>query len=283
MRWIAAGALALLMSSCAVKQPQVYRLVTRDGGNLLVPPGAMSAPVPERIFTSQVRVVGKCAGDRGPVRIEARGKRLKVTVNREQLGRQPSAWLRQWAASLEASGCIAAGMEWTLATEVAESVALEPNVAFRLVYGEAVDVESMVRIQVDSPILRDDNDQQIFETRAVQGTESGLQMTLKTTENLLGYERAWYGVEPKANGAGLRISPLRAERHINGQTETRPQPAKNQFAFADAAGFYRLLIKQEQTEFRALVVAGRSRRELDRNAKLTAGGAASCTAVEAGF
>ena len=78
---------------------------------------------------------------------------------------------------------------------------------------------------------------------------------------------------------GFAIAPLFAERHIGSEIERRPQPATNYFQFPAEAAFYRLLFKAEQNDFTALLVAARTRAELDQRIKTLEAGIASCAKV----
>jgi hypothetical protein len=278
------GAL-MVCGGCAVKQPQTFRLVGKDGNTMIVPPGVASGAVERRTFVTDVPA-GKCP-DVWPaaVSLDAPGKHPRITVDGTELAKQPGDWLSFWAAQLEAHGCIAPGSWPQLANQVAEAVPMDTRTAFRLVYGEAVDLWPHVRIQVDSPILKEaEADADLTKgPMSVKETPGGLQVQMKSSDNLVGYERAWYGVQPKNGGQGLRIVPLSAERHIGGKTEARPAPAKNYFSFSPETGYYRLIYKQDQTNFTALVVAGRTRSELDANAAKLAGGEATCETAESGF
>jgi hypothetical protein len=280
-------ALAILIfgTGCAVRQPAplTYRLVPGSGtDSVLVPPGVRGADVEESRFVANV-AIRKCAASiAGPVILEFHGKRSRVTVRREDLVKKPGDWLSQWGAELETRGCVARGDGRKLAAQVAESVPMDSRVAFRLLYGEAVDIGPPVRIQVDSPILRDDAGP-ILGPVDVAGAGGSLEVTVRASSNLLGYERAWYAAKAKAGGDGASIVALSADRHVDGATEQRPQPAKNYLMFPSEAGYYRLIYKQEQTDFTALVVAGRTRAELDEHAGKLSSGGANCAVLEEGY
>jgi hypothetical protein len=280
--------LALLCGGCAVRQPipQTYRLVA---GPLLVPPGVAGADVGVRTFTAQVAAgMGKCGAGSDAVGIRAHGTKqstkLEVTVRRDALAKQKPGWLSEWAAGLEADGCVASGEGRKLADQVADSVAMDPGTAFRLRYPTAVEIGPQIRIQVVSPILAGGAKAESFYLSAGQttATASGLQVEVKAPENVLGYETAWYSVTQKQGGAGSRIAPLSAERHVKGGTERREQPERDYFPFAGEAGFYRLFYKEQQTAFTALVVAGVSRAALEERAQALAA-KASCDAVPEGY
>jgi hypothetical protein len=136
-----------------------------------------------------------------------------------------------------------------------------------------------VQLQVVSPILRDGAtpDAPIIDT---SGDGNTLNLTIKTTDNLIGYESALYAVQPKGSGIGFVIVPLYAERHTQQETERRSQPAANYFQFPSDAAFYRLFVKSGQTDFTALVIAASTRAELDRRTGILDSGTASCARLD---
>jgi hypothetical protein len=193
--------------------------------------------------------------------------------------RQPPGWLGAWTAEIEEQGCLAPGEGLKLADRISEALPLEPNAAFHLLHTShnqtgQVDLGARMRLQVASPILRDGDDR-IQEQAETSGNDNSLTVTVKTT-NVIGYETAWYAIEPKASGIGLAITPVSAERHIQGATERRAQPSTNSFPFSEDAAFYRLFYKADQTEFTALVIGARTRAELERRTQLLETGTASC-------
>ncbi len=278
--------LALLAcTGCAVRKPafQTYRLVKHDTGPVLIPPGVASPDVAQRTFASDVAVgCTHCRSDAGAIGIQARKKRLRVTVRRDMLVKQPPGWLTAWTTEIEAQGCIGAGDGLKLADRIAESLPLDPNTAFRLRHASVQDIGPQVRVQVISPIVRDGAapDAPSFETVEKSGNANSLTLVLKSTANLIGYETAWYAAQPKANGMGFTIAPLFAERHIQGETERRPQPATNYLQFPEDGAFYRLIYKAQQTEYTALVVGARTRAELEHRAEKLRTGAGSCEKLE---
>jgi hypothetical protein len=260
-----------------------YRLVKQGTGPVLIPPGVAGPDVAQRTFTADVVRLGPCPSAAAIIEIGARKTRLLVTVSRNTLVQQSPGWLSAWTAELEAQGCLAPGGGLKLAEWIAESLPLAPDAAFHLLHSNPgqtgqVDLGPHTRLQVVSPILRDGAppDTPLLETVETAGSGTSLNLTAKAAGNVIGYERAWYAVWPKANGVGFTIAPLDAEQNIEGKTEHRSQPAKNYFPFPDDAAFYRLFYKADQTEFTALVVAARTRADLERRTKTLETGAASC-------
>jgi hypothetical protein len=216
--------------------------------------------------------------------IKVRRKHAHLTVTAKSLNEQPTGWLGSWASQLEERHCLAPGEGAKVAERIAESVSLDPAAAFRLLYRDdrqtgEVDIDSQIRLQVVSPFWREAGVGMIDGPfLSVTGTDSHLIVTANSTDNLVGYETTLYGVQPKATRPGYTIKPLYADRHVQGVTERRPEPAINYFHFPADAAFFRLFYESSRTDFTALVIAARTPAELDqRTRKLEASGAsASC-------
>ncbi len=265
----------LLCAGCAVHQPaEDWRLKT----NLLIPPGVSRPDLAKRtLATGFTAGRGTC-----PPQIRVKANRVSVTVTRDMLDRKPAGWLTSWAAGVEAPGCIAPGEGERLATQISESLPLDPTAAFHLLYSNdrqtgQIDLAPPVRLQVVSPILRDEAGPILEEAPEAAGNGNGLTLTAKSSDNLIGYETVWYSIQPKPAGTGYSIAPLYAERHIKDQTERRGQADTNQLRFPPGASFYRLIYKSDQTSFKALVIAGSTREELENRARLIDTGAAPCS------
>ncbi len=154
------------------------------------------------------------------------------------------------------------------------------NQAFHLLYSDQLDIIPQMRLQVVSPILL----QEPATNSAIPGSietssKGGISVTIKSQGNLVGYEIASYAVQTKAGGPGINIVPLYADRHIGAETEHRPAAAINYFQFPGEAAFYRVFYEAEQTEYTALIIAARTRAELERRTKILETGAASCESL----
>ncbi len=277
----------LACAGCAMHRPAAYRLVMRDAGPpLLLPPGvAKAGPAVQSLAFAAVLKRGGCPSAPGGIEVRESKRRIVVTVRQEELAQQPAGWLSAWAAELEALGCVAPGGGTKLADRIAESVPLELNAAFHLLHGNEVDVGPHTRIEVVSPVFREGTPAgaSALETAGTTGSGNSLTVTMRASPNLIGFETAWYGLQPRAGLPGFAILPLRAERNVQGKIERVPAPSTNPFTFPDAAGFYRLFYKADQTEFTALAVAARTRAELEQRTKVLEGGTASCQKLNDGM
>jgi hypothetical protein len=274
--------LSIVTAGCAVRR--TYRLVTQDGGRVLIPPGVSRPDVAQRTFTADIAPGrGFCAGTEGAVGIESRKGRVRVAVTRDALLKQPPGWLTAWTAQAESQGCIAAGEGLKLAARIVESLPMDPRAAWRLLHADDrqtgyVDLGPEIRLQVVSPILREGAppDAPILEASGVTGEGNRLTLTLKSTPNLVGYETAWYAIQPKAGEIGFAITPLSAEKHIQDEVEPAAAPAINYLKFEPAAAYYRLFYKADQGEVVEVVLAAPTRAELDRQTQAFGSGAALC-------
>jgi len=256
-----------------------YRLVSLNTGTVLVPPGVARPDAGQRTFAFRVaKQRGPCPPAPGVIQIREEKERIVLTVIRNGLARQGAGWLSEWAASLEAQGCLAAGEGPRLAEQIAESLPLELNQSFRLLHGSHIDIGAHTRLEVVSPVLREGGPATVSASEPVDAAEneSGLTVTARAPANLIGFETAWYGIRPHPDRAGFAIVPLRAERNVQGKIEALTGPATNAFAFPADAAFYRLFYKADQTEFTALAVAARTQAELEERTKMLESGPASC-------
>lgn len=181
---------------------------------------------------------------------------------------------------MESQGCLKPGAGLNFAKRIVESVPLDPRAAFRLLYPDQLEIVERMKIEVVSPILREASDPsaKLLEDVETVGNGNSLTVTVKSTADLVGYEIATYAVARRPNGIGLTIAPVSAERHIGAAIERRAEPATNYFRFPPSAAFYRVLYEAEQTEYAAVIVAARTRAELEQRTRTLAAGRASCEA-----
>ena len=277
-----AAAIFIILISAACVHPvsQSWRLTNQ----LLIPPGVSAPILTQRTLNADV-VAGNGAC---PPSIRVRGKQVLVTVTRDSLSQQPAGWLTAWVEGLEAQGCIAPGEGSKLAARISQSLPFELNTAFRLLYTDdrqtgIVDIGPNVRLQLAGPIMAEGTapDAPIIDaaSASVSGTGSTLNLDMRSTGNLLGYETSWYSVQAKSHSPGVSVTPLSAERHINGQTERVPMPLHNYFQSLTGASFYGLFYKGGQSDFTALIVGAGTKAELDRRTGMLETGPASCEAL----
>lgn len=243
-------ALALVMSGCAVKQ--TAPLTWRMNGRIISPPG-VSADTQAQSFKTAASAKKGCPANDA---ITVQGK--KVTVQREALMKMGRGAVTTWAEAAEASGCIPAGSGSAIATRIVESVALPTGSDLRLLRVDEmpnfVEIGAGMRLQAVSPIMRaGGNADTALETQGVTGTGGQINVELKSSPDLIGFETAWYDVRAKATGDGFQIVPVSAETSIGGVVEAQAAPKKNSFGFAPEMGFYRLFYKADQIRTSAIL------------------------------
>jgi hypothetical protein len=269
-----AAAVVLLQLACSARKPQTYRLIPQDRAHILVPPGVAGPIETQGSLVAAVAEWGPaCAPPGNALSIQARKRNIRVTVSREALLAQPPGWLSQWTADAEEQGCFVRGAGLEFAMRVLESVPIDPSAAFRLLHADNIqkgyiDLGLEDRLQVVSPILKagTDPDAPIIETATASGNDRQLNLALRSSDNLIGVETAWYAFQPRPDGTGSTIVPLSAERSIQGKVEPAAAPITNYFQFSPRAAFYRMFYKTDPADsgITEIVVTAPSRAELDR-------------------
>ena len=264
----------LTMSACVHPISPSWRLAN----DVLIPPGISRPTVMQRTVKADAGRRAACLPG-----VRARRKRVLVTVTRKSLSNQPPGWLTMWTQNLEAQGCIAPGEAVRLADRVAQSLPLEMNAAFHLLYPDArktgiVEIGPRVRLQIMTPIMTEGAapDAPVIEAATTTVIGNSVSVDARFTGNLLGYETAWYSAQAKSQLPGVSIAPYSVERYINGQIERVSLPIRNYFGSLNSASFYDLFYKGGETEFTALIVGGFTKPDLDRRTNLLENGMASC-------
>ena len=266
-------ALVLLTSACVHKPVfNTYRL----RGPVLVPPGAAGPEITQRTTVSDINPGSGSCSREAPM-LQLRKKRLVVTVDRDFLLQQKQpGWLSIWTMQAESHGCIAQGEGIRLANLSAESVPLESQVVFRLLHPNDVqsgyvELTAENRLEVRSPIGGGN-----LQTAAVTGSGGQLNVDLKPTPALAGFEIAWYAIRANTGRAGFHFEPLSAERTTSGGVEHLSAPSVNYFRFPPQASFYRMVYKTDDNGVTAIVISGTTREDLDNRSKAVLADAAAC-------
>ena len=263
---------ALATTACAVRQPRpaTYRYVN----HILIPPGVKDAKVSQRKFT--IPTTANCSSPEDGVLLHRGRRSTRVTVDRQALVAHPPGWLSAWGASLEKQGCLPVGEGLALANRIAEMLPLDPKIAYDLLHASMtsdgyIDLGPEHRLKVTSPILRQDaesNSVAIGSPR-VSGQDGKLTVEMRASPDFLGYETAWYAVEPYANRVGTQIVPISIEDHIDGNTSRPDKPRFNYFQFGADAAYYRLfyLTRLSQADHDIDLLAAPTRAGLEEQTK----------------
>ena len=267
--------------------PLTYRYVRQENARILIPPGVADAATSQRIFTFRTSAArgAKCAVSENGVDIRSRRRELRITVNRQPLLTAPPGWLATWAGSLEKRGYLAPNEGGPLATRIAESLPIDPVAANALLQpdvlrGGYVDLGPHHRLKVVSPIFREGapSGAPSIEATAVSGNNRTLTIDLKASADFLGYETAWFTVEPRADRSGVRFSAGPAELHIADKLTEEAQPRFNYFRFAPDAAYFRLffLTRISRADHDIAILSARTRAELDEQTTRLEENAAAC-------
>ncbi|HYL77860.1 MAG TPA: hypothetical protein VEU96_26850 [Bryobacteraceae bacterium] len=260
------AALLLLLAGCA--GPATYRYAN----HILIPPGVKNAAVSQRAVT--IPVAASCSSSEGGLDMSNRGRAVHVTVKTAPLLAHPPGWLSSWATSLEKRGCLRIGDGGVVAARVVEAVPLDPRAAFNLIHPSVltagyVDVGPEHRLKVVGPILREGappGASAISSAAApVAGNDGKLTVTLHSSKDFLGYETAWFGIQPLADRPGARIVALSTEDNLGGKLTHPSKPQLDYFQFPADAAFYRLfyLTRISRADHDIAVLAAPTQAELE--------------------
>jgi len=263
--------------------------VKHDSAHLLIPPDVQSPDVLRRSLTVHVKAGGgPCPVKDDAIGMRAKRQRVQLTIAGDLLAKQPSGWLTDWGTRLESQHCVETGDGMKVATRVAESVPVDPGMAFRLLRPDdwrtgKVDLGPQTRLRVLSPIWRVPGMGMMTGPTSVTGNDQHLIVTSQSTENLAGYERVFYAVVPRAGVAGYTIHVTATERYSMGAAVEHPsQPTVDFLKFPAEAAFFRLFYESWQNGFSALIVGARTPAALERQSEIleASGESASCESLK---
>lgn len=289
MRWTLAilalmAGVALLMTGCA--GPASYRY----SNHILVPPGAKNAAVMER--TATIPIHATCSASEDGLRMERRGQTIRVTVRAKPLLAHPAGWLSTWSTSLEKKGCIETGQGIVLASRIAELLPADPRAASTLLHPGAaiagyVDVGPEHRLKVVGPILREGAQPGASALGSPETSVSGGKATIemRASKDFVGYETAWFAIQPVAGKPGARIAFLSADDNIDGKQSRAGKPRLDYFQFAPDAAFYRLfyLTRISRADHDIAVLAAPTKVDLEERTASFAADPAICTTTAHGW
>src|ERR1017187_496826 len=273
------------LAGCAAKKPLTYRLAPQ--GRVLVPPGVVQPDLAQaKLTVTVVQWRPACAPEGTAITVLPRKKnKVRLTISRDDLLKQPVGWLAEWTTRAEAQGCLAPHTGLNLAMRILESLPFDPSAAYRLLHADNIhkgyiDLGPQNELQVVSPVLKEGSasDAAVLETTSVTGSGNHLDVGVKSSPNLIGYETAWYAFRLKPDGSGSTITPLGAERTIGGRKEPAAGPATNWFRFPAQAGYYRMFYKTDPADngITEIVVGAATPADLDRLTQAMSADNATC-------
>jgi hypothetical protein len=151
-----------------------------------------------------------------------------------------------------------------------------------------VDLRAGWRLRVVTPLLKSGG----YRIRAAEQQTSGSIVTISAGDELLGYETAFYAVEPR--GAGVRVRFLSAELTKGDETIQQRRPIERLFRLPRRARHVRLVFlrRLSNADHDMAVVAARDRAVLDARTRdvqadpghaCTESGPAHCSWIPAGI
>ncbi len=275
----------LCLAGCVAKKPVTYRLAPQ--GRVLLPPGVVQPDLSQATLTATVvQWRPACAPAGNAITVLPRKKnKVRLTISRDDLLKQPVGWLSEWTTRAEAQGCLAPHTGLNLAMRILESLPLDPSRAYRLLHADNIskgyiDLGPQNELQVVNPVLKEGtaSDAPLIETTSVTGSGAHLDVGVKASPNLIGYETAWYAFRLKPDGSGSTITPLGAERTIAGKKEPEAGPATNWFQFPPQAGYYRMFYKTDPADngITEIVIGAPTPAGLDRLTQAMSADNATC-------
>ncbi len=238
-----------MATACTHRAPATYRYIKQDNARFLIPPGVADTATSQRTFTfrSTAPRGPACTLSENGVDIRPHKRELRITVNRQPLLATPPGWLATWAGSLEKRGCLAPHEGLPLAARIAESLPMDPAAANALLHPDllrrgSVDLGPHHRLKVVSPIRPDGTAaaSSDLEITGITGKDRALTVDLKSSSGPLGYETAWWTLQPRTDRNGVHFVAGPAEARIGDKLTQEAQPRFNYFQFTPDAAYFRL-------------------------------------------
>jgi hypothetical protein len=265
----------LLLAGCAARRPQFQYLKQNDAA-LLIPPGVRNATIEKRTFVFASAARPACAASEGGVDIRPHPGSLRVTVERHPLFDRPPGWLPAWTAALEQRKCLAPGEGLPLATLIAEALPAKPEAEQTLLHPNPaisgyVDLGPDYKLKVVSPILREGAPPGASALKAETVTAEGhsISIDIKTSDDFLGYETAWYAMASRDDRPGSRIVAISAQASIGAEVKSEAGPRRDYFRFAPDAAYFRLffLTRVSHADHDLAILAAPTRAVLDEHTR----------------
>lgn len=235
---------------CSARFPS-YQLVPTDRGAVLIPPGVEEADLVERrLRLPALSGGGKCPTVQEGVSLRRRRRGVRLAISQEALKLSPNGWLLGWAAPLESNGCLLPGQGLAAARAAAQALPGDGNREFELLYARPrgssrTDLMPWSRLRVTSPIFRPGAPADAKVIAEDQGnvteTPRGLALTLRASEDFLGYEAAFYNLRPRPGG-GARLELEFAETRIGEETTRSETASRYPLVFDEEARYFRMLV-----------------------------------------
>ncbi len=251
----------LALAGCA-KKPSAFRLATPGNVATLIPPDAKDATVEQAIV--RIPPVARkisCAPSPHGLIVSRKG----IVVTRTAIDATPPAELFAWTVDLEKQGCLPANQAFQTAERIIDAVPLTLNKRFQLVQGRG-DLRPTNSLRVVAfSVMKPGSSGPVLEIQSMKpGTGANIDVDVKSSSDVLGYEIDWYDFAPQAGEAGYRVVPRSAEVHIGDNVTHPAAPTITRFDFPGAARWYELymMTKVSSNDFDFVVFSAKSSGDL---------------------
>jgi hypothetical protein len=255
-----------LVSGCT-HQPGVFRLTAPANATTLIPPDVKDTAIARaEIRIGPIPRKTVCDPSTHGLLIQRKGTKGRVIVTREALNATSGPELFSWTVALEKQGCVQSNEAFRLAESIIDALPLDLAKRSQLIQGRS-DLKSVNSLRVVAPVLKPGTT--YAPPEAIQSTTQGstpgsINVELKMSPSVIGYEIDWYDFPAQDSGPGYRLIPRRAEIHVGDNVEHPAAPSIGRFEFGPNARWYELymMTKVSSNDFDFVVFSARTSNEL---------------------
>lgn len=269
---LSVGLACLWWSGCGGKFVESYRILGDPAKPVLVPPGVRKLHGNTKTFAVRKPVrEPDCASPKHGIRVRVRRNAVKVAIRQETLEASPPGWLSRWADILSDRGCLPHSGRSVFVRRVLEAFPLGVRDTYRIPYGHSstsdfIDFVAGQRLKVVGPVLRDDSEPLELTVESVDpGGAGGLNLRVRSSANLAGYEESWYSITVAGNGDS-RITHDQTRFFHDGEITVLERPEVTAVSFMPQGRFIRMVYLArvaERGDHDVLFVSGPTREELE--------------------
>ena len=283
------------IASCGSGIPRMasYRIVDSLGKATLLPPETVPNQTEWKRFPIRIPDINAdCALREQGIRVEVRGNRGHVFIQRDTLTARPPGWLPRWVDLLSERGCLPLSQRRPFVRTVLESYPLDLTRTYTVAFGQFysasyVDFRRGQKLKVVGPVFRDGTPEG---TRSVQpdaveitGKDGNLSIAVRSSRNLIGYEESWYSIESTRDGV-LRASLERTTLFQDGEGKELQQPTVTRFRLVPESRFVRMIYftrVADASDHDVLIVSAARRSELEDRSRKVRENPSTCNASRA--
>ena len=272
---ISIGLACLWRSGCGGRSVESYRILGDPAKPVLVPPGVRKLHGNKKtiVVRKSVREPDCASRDQG-IRVKVRRDAVKVAIRQETLEASPPSWLSRLADILSDRGCLPHDGRSVFVMRALEAFPLGVGDIYRIPYGHSsisdfIDIVAGQRLRVVGPVLRDDSEPLELTVESVDPDGGrGLNLRVRSSANLAGYEETWYSITGAGNGDS-RIKHDQTSFFRDGEITVLERPDVTAVSFIPQGRFIRMIYLArvaERGDHDVLFVSGPTREELETRA-----------------